>query len=464
MKKRDICEIAGWLLSVLLSATAVCAGTVNVGDYAALANAIAVCSDGDTISITNNITVSAQISITTKGLILEGSHHTISVPVPSLDESGFVNASHSAFRVFNISAGGKTNTFRNMTIKGGSPTADGGGILNSGGTLVLEGVTVTQAGGSGCGGGGVANNTGELFMRDCTISRNTARNGGGFYNLGVGAKMFIERCTLNDNRCMIASGGGAAENKALLYVNNSTFANNECNELGGAINNYGGTAYFVGCTFVGNMAYGSYSGGAIANNSGTVTLVNSLFAYNYHNSFGTYLLNDINNFSGTAPVAYGCVFQSTTNQLGSGSVGTTLYTGNDTGSDDTLFTGGAATHVRAADGSEAGTGTFYLPLLARVEVLQMPTVALKFNSFASGKGVRAAFSSATATPVVGYYNGSAWVALSGTDPASYEVTTDQNGIARSGSPTVGATVESLSAPIIDIPLTNQVLTVGGTMA
>ncbi len=437
-------RIAGGVAAGLLCAAAASAGTVTVGDYAALTNAIAVCADGDTISLTNSITVSAQVAISAKGLTLEGNHHTISVPVPSLDESGFVTANASAFRVFNISAVGKTSTLRNLTVKGGSPAGEGGGILNNGGTLVLEGVTVTRSGGSGYGGGGVANDTGTLFMRDCTINRNTAKNGGGFFNISAGAKMFIERCTLSDNRCMSGAGGGAGENKALLYVNNSTFANNACNELGGAFNNYIGTAYLVGCTFVGNMAYGGQMGGAVANNGGTVTLVSSLFAYNYHNSGGTYVLNDIANYSGAAPVAYGCVFQSATNQLGVGSVGTTLYTGNATGSDDGLFAGGTGAKALAADGKETGTGTFYQPFLWKTGAALTPTAVLKSGGFAVNKGVRSAFFANAAPPVVGYYSGSAWAALSGSNPASHEVTTDQDNVARSGSPTAGAVVSSAS--------------------
>jgi hypothetical protein len=102
--------------------------------------------------------------------------------------------------------------------------------------------------------------------------------------------MFIERCTFTENRSMSSNGGGGAgENQQSLYVNNSTFANNKSTELGGAINNYGGTSYFVDCTFVGNVAYGSHQGGAIAHhNDGTVTLVNSLFACNYRNNGSAY--------------------------------------------------------------------------------------------------------------------------------------------------------------------------------
>ena len=415
------------------------AATVNVGDYATLTTAIASGTDGDTIVFTNNITVSAEVAINAKGLTIEGNNHSISVPVPGLNDSGVTNTSPSVFRVFNINASGKTNTLQNMTVKGGDPSSPGAGFLNTSGTLVLQSVTIAQSGGPSSSGGGVVNNSGTLYLRDCNISRNAALYGGGFLNYGSGARIFIERCTFSENRSLRSNGGGGAgENQSYLYANNSTFANNQSTELGGAINNYSGTSYCVDCTFVGNIAYGGQMGGAIAHNGGTVTLVNCLFAYNYHFNGSTFDLNDIYNYSGTAPLAYYSIFQSTTNQLGSASVGTTLYPGNISGTNDTLFCGGATAKVLGPDGTEVGTTTIYQPYLALVGASQTPTAVLKPGSFAFGKGARAAFSSAQSIPVVGYYNGSVWVTLLGSSPASYEITADQNGTARGGSNTVGS--------------------------
>lgn len=56
------------------------AATTSVGDYAALTNTIANCADGDTINFTNNITVSAEIAISTKGLTLNGNNYSICAP------------------------------------------------------------------------------------------------------------------------------------------------------------------------------------------------------------------------------------------------------------------------------------------------------------------------------------------------------------------------------------------------
>ncbi len=40
---------------------------------------------------------------------------------------------------------------------------------------------------------------------------------------------------------MSNDGGGAAENRGTMYINNTVIANNCSSEMGGAINNYGGS-------------------------------------------------------------------------------------------------------------------------------------------------------------------------------------------------------------------------------
>ena len=431
-------------IAVLLCAAATSALAVSVGNYTALINAIANGADGDTITLTNNITVSATVSISLKALTIEGNQHTISVPVPGLNELGVINTNSSPFRVFDIFSSGKTNTLRNMTIHGGSlANSGGGGIRKIAGTLVLEGITLSRSTVTNFGGGGLYNVGGTMIMRDCHVSRNAAGYGGGFLNDSTGS-LFIERSTFSDNRSLFMNGGGGAgENQyqCNLFANNSTFANNICAELGGAINNYQGTSTFVNCTFVGNLAFGTVQkGGAIANNNGSVTMVNSLFAYNYQNTGSAYVLNDLEYLGPSAPVAYACIFQSTTNKLSTNSTATILYAENGSGSNNTLFCSGTTNRATGPDGTPIGSLTLYQPTLAKIDTTKTPAALLKSGSFAFGKGVRTAFSSATSTQVVGYYNGSAWVTLSGSDPASHEITTDQNGVARGSSNTVGAVV------------------------
>ncbi|MBI2437734.1 MAG: choice-of-anchor D domain-containing protein [Lentisphaerae bacterium] len=443
--------------------------TWNVGDYAALTNAITNAVNGDTIAISQNITVSNAVAISGKGLTIEGNDYSISVPVPGFDESGVTNGgSASTFRVFTISASGKTNFIQNLTVKGGNAA---GAINNASGTLVLEDMTIAQSGGPSQGGGGVYN-AGTLYLLNCNVSRNGAQYAGGFLNSGASAKMFIEDCTISENRSLSGSGGGGGGvnmSGGNLYVNNSTFAHNKSTELGGGFEQYlSGDSFFVDCTFAGNIAFStSYKGGAIAqvSSDGSVKLVNSLFAYNYWNNNGTNDLNDFEHYSGTGSIsAYYCVFHSTTNELGV-SVSNTLYAGATNGSDDSIFAGGANAVVLNAGGAPVGTNTIYQPFLVRLTATNLtPTALLQSNaspSFAVGKGCRAAFSSSQTNPVVGYYsNNTQWVDLSGASSSNFEVLVDQNGMNRTNSLIVGAAVGTAS----NLFMLKVVATNGGTVS
>lgn len=410
-----------------------------VSNYSELTQAIALASAGDKIIITNNILSTQQISIS-KSLTIDGMGHSISVPTPGLSDAGTYNTNPSTFRVFDISGSGNTVSISNCTIKGGRVAggySDGGGaIRNVSSVLKLNNVTISnsQAGNSlsyntGCG-GGVFNSAGTVYFKDCNVSRNAASYGGGFVNIG-GGKMFIENSTFSENRSLCASGGGGAgENKASLYINNSTFSNNKSTELGGAINNNGtAQAYIVNSTFVGNVSYSSYKGGAIANNgfTATVTAVNSLFAYNYYLSGSTYVLSDVEAYSTSSMInAYYCIFQN----LDTTDINPTackIYNGNASGSNNTLVTGGILTKVLGADGTEVGSSMVFQPLLCkRYGGSRTLTALLKNGSLSYGNGTRAGFTNGNGTPTIGYYNGSSWVTLLGSNPSEYEILFDQN--------------------------------------
>jgi len=139
---------AGIAAGLLMNPAPVQATTRYAGDYATLTNVVASAATGDTIEITANITVGAQVLINAKGLSFVGnSDFTISVPVPGLTSSGVVNNNPSAFRVFSITASGLTNSFQNLTIVGGAPSGSGGAILNGAGVDAM----VKPGGGSACG-------------------------------------------------------------------------------------------------------------------------------------------------------------------------------------------------------------------------------------------------------------------------------------------------------------------------
>jgi len=411
------------------------AATINAGTQSALINAIASSEDGDTINITNNIVlIDSEIAIIDKAVVIEGNGHSISVSSTGLNDDGTYNTNPSAFRVFNISSAGKTIEINDLTIKGGAPDADGAGIFVADGTILkLTNVQITNSrANSGFRGGAITNENSTVYLKDCNISRNAADNGGGFFNSTSASQMFIENTTFSENRSTAtAGGGGAGENRGLLYVNNATFSNNKSTERGGAIKNTK-TAYFINCTFVGNVTTSTtYKSGAIANllSSGTpaVTVINSVFAYNYSLVGSTYVLNDMEASSTSYKIkAYYCILQSTyTTYITATSC--TTYTGNASGSDNSLVTGGISTKVLAADGSEVGTGTVFQPFLAKKDAnSKTPTALLKNGSLAYAHGCRTAFTNGDGTPTMGYYNGSSWVPILGTSPASCEVLLDQN--------------------------------------
>jgi len=430
-------------LTSLFSLTAIpvkAAHSVDVSNYTELVNAINAAVDGDTINITQDITVSAQVEIT-KTLTIEGNGHTVSVPVPALNDSGVPNSGPSDIRVFHSYASGSTITMNDLTIKGGKPSGFGGGIYNETGTILkLTGVTISNSSAS-IGGGGLISR-GVVYLKDSNISRNGAGYGGGFLNY-PGAKMFVENSTVSENRSTSDNGGGGAgENNGGLYINNSTFSNNKSTELGGAINNYGGTLYAVNSTFTGNVAYGSFSGGAIANHNGSATVVNSIFVYNYRNTGSltvpVYALNDISAYGMSSPAAaYYCIFHATDNSV-TADASNIAYSGAANGSDNTIFVGGATTKVLAADGTELGTNTVFQPLLIKVFKAATSVVMLKTGSPALAAGAKIGFTNGSGTPTIGYYNGASWVTLTGSGAGSYEITQDQNYNNRGGTPSVGA--------------------------
>ena len=170
-----------------------------------------------------------------------------------------------------------------ISITSGALTIDGNGKklsttseirafkVGSSATVAFKNLTLT---GFVSGGGPAINNSGTIVLDGCTISN----------------------CHVSNS-----NGGGAIENKgssSKLYAINTTFSGNYSGEIGGAINNYRGSLYMSGCTFINNYTTKSdaYYGGAIGINGGSeVRLINCSFSGNkYGTNTGT---NDIGVYS-----------------------------------------------------------------------------------------------------------------------------------------------------------------------
>ena len=259
--------------------------SVSVNTLAGLVTALADNS-------VNEVIVTGVIALT-NGTVLDGNGKTVRAQTTGLDAAGNLQAG-SNYNIFTVS-NGSTVTIRNITVKGGSTTA-----ITNAGSLTMENVVITQSGSASNPGGGFRN-TGAANLKNTAITLNVASYGGGFLNSSV-ATMIMDGCSVTGNRSMgLGSGGGGCENQGVLTINNTTFSGNQGSEIGGAINNYGGTLYVINSTISGNQVNtgsGSIYGGGIGFNGGTLKVVNSLIANNYQNTS----LSDIGNFSNGANI------------------------------------------------------------------------------------------------------------------------------------------------------------------
>lgn len=440
-----VCAMFGLMIPFYMAVLPVRAASIDVTTGAEFTSAVAAAASGDTINVTADITIAAEVMID-KSLAINGNGHILSVPVPGLTDSGVYSSNPSAFRALSTNISGGAVAINDLTIKGGESTNFGAGINNNAGTILrLTGVSITNSRCDGSG-GGLYNNGGIVYLIDSSISRNASANGGGFRNYD-GGTMYIENSTISENRSTAGNGGGGAgENNSFLYINNSTFANNKSTELGGGINNNGGDLFVLNSTFTGNVAYNpSFGGGALAmNGDATAKLVNSVFAYNYQNS-GTfevpvYDLNDIFRYSWgqNNAEAYHCVLHVFDGESVTTNATDIDYEGAANGSDDTIFSGGAATKVLGPDGAEIGAAMVYQPYLVKTSGAYVPTAALKTESVLIGQGVKTGFSDIYESTVVGYQEGLVWENLVGDDAGSFEVLEDQNHADRNSPPAIGA--------------------------
>ncbi len=415
--------------------------TRNVGNYSELTAAITASANNDIINFTDNIVISNEITVD-KSLVFNGNDYTISVETTGLSDDGVINDNPSTYRVFNINVSGGTVFINNLTIKGGA-TGSGSGIYISSGTTVKISESLIRNCKSTSGGGGIVNQ-GTLFLSKVKLFRNAASYGGGFLNHST---MFVEYTSITENRSTsTGGGGGGGENSGYIYFNNSTFSNNQSTEIGGGINNNSGTIWAVNTTFTGNVAFGNYPGGAIGNNGGTIKLANCLFAYNYRRDGGSvtnptsYALNDIGVYSGSYAEAYYCLFQSLDGV--SSDASNVQYTGAADGSDNNLIAGGSYTKIKNGEGEEIGTAKVFQPFLVKA-ANGIETIPLYENGFATqatNRGTRTGYTNNNGVnPVMGYYDGSSWIAMTGTNPQNYEVLVDQEENTRTDPTTRGAT-------------------------
>jgi hypothetical protein len=181
------------------------------------------------------------------------------------------SSSAPAFRIFDVAEGGEL-TLSALTVSGGRPTGEGGGILNDGKlTLSTTAVRANRAGGQG---GGIANN-GMLDVNASRVSFNSAvGGGGGIANGDVGiAKLRGGSVDGNTVTGDDARGGGILDNGGTVSADLMSIGSNSvtgAGSSGAGLATLGGLVTLNSSTVESNHA--ATSPGGILNDGGIVTL------------------------------------------------------------------------------------------------------------------------------------------------------------------------------------------------
>ncbi len=145
------------LFSIILTPNFSKATEIPVTNEDTFRNAVETATNGDTIVLNNDISLTKNIGITDKVLIIKGNGHTISKDTISWTD---VNSDGSL-----ITAGkGATITLENLSLKNAHKY---GAQAYNGGHLILNKVTI-----SNCGFGGILANAGTVEIIELTLNKN----------------------------------------------------------------------------------------------------------------------------------------------------------------------------------------------------------------------------------------------------------------------------------------------------
>jgi hypothetical protein len=148
-----------------------------------------------------------------------------------------------------------------------------------GGSLTLNGVTVT-GGDSATLGGGILND-GALRLAFSAVERNVSDGGGGGIGSRPGSSLTVVASSVSDNATPGANDGGAIATGGAVAISGSVIAGNTAGGAGGAIESFG-TLTVSGSAFVDNSAP---IGGALFDQS-TATVTRSMLRGNHADDRG----------------------------------------------------------------------------------------------------------------------------------------------------------------------------------
>jgi hypothetical protein len=190
---------------------------------------------------------------------------TITSPITFIGNGATIQrdpAATNAFRLLDIASGGKLKAGA-LTVKGGNPTGDGGGILiENGGTLDASDLTIS--GNSANRGGGVEINAGgTATIRSTSIDGNTAAlAGGGIDNPGGSLTLKKSKLTNNTAGTPLVGGGGGGydQDDGTGVITDTTISGNTSAFAGGGIDHDGGPLTVSASTIANNQALGVPTG------------------------------------------------------------------------------------------------------------------------------------------------------------------------------------------------------------
>ena len=273
------------ILTVFLFALPVYAADIRLSSSCSLADAIIAanndraegdCPAGrgtDTITLTKDITLQAELPAITSEITIEGNGYTIN--------------GNNRYRIFYNDGGAlaikdltmtkgyvEADLIRNEdgTLKASTANSIGGAIYNAYGTVSISLSSFSDN--STENGGGAVYNEGELSISDSNFSGNSAEDDGGAITNGWG-RVSISDSSFSGNSA--EDDGGAIYNASgTLSISDSSFSGNSADDNGGAIYNDGELS-ISDSNFNGNSA--DFWGGAIVNN-GELSISSNTFSHN----------------------------------------------------------------------------------------------------------------------------------------------------------------------------------------
>ena len=258
------------------------AGAISVGGTCDLADAITAanedravggCSAGngaDTIVLTSDITLSAELPPIDSEITLEGGGHAINgddrYRIFFVNESGVMTIKGAT-----LSNGRAQDGARLCRVESEYSDLSGGAICNSGRLSIIRSVF---SGNSSEHDGGAILNGGNLIVTGSQFSDNSASSGGSGGAINSVGQLSVTESEFSDNS---ASWGGAIFGIGEVRMTDSMFSGNSAEGDGGAINSVG-TLSVTGTAFSGNSAEGD--GGAIYQRYGYANVEGSTFSEN----------------------------------------------------------------------------------------------------------------------------------------------------------------------------------------